>query len=255
MAASGAQYGISIVHYYWIGAVPAMIFLGVVMMPFYYGSKVRSVPEYLVRRYDSKTHLVNALIFVLSSVLIAGVNLYALAAVLECCSGSRCRRDRRVGVVRAVLHPARRADQRDLQRGDAVLRDPARAGPDRHRGAEGDRRASRASSASWPHGNRLHPSVVGSGLGGDNPFGDWIGIVFGLSFCLSFAYWTTNFAEVQRGMSAKDEASARLTPIVAAYPKVIIPFGTVIPGMAAILLIPGLGTAGGLTYNDAIPAL
>src|SRR6185312_11342547 len=83
MAASGAQYGISIVHYYWIGAVPAMIFLGVVMMPFYYGSKVRSVPEYLVRRYDRKTHLVNAIIFVLSSILIAGVNLYALAAVLD----------------------------------------------------------------------------------------------------------------------------------------------------------------------------
>ena len=95
----------------------------------------------------------------------------------------------------------------------------------------------------------------GTSLGGHNPFGDWIGIVFGLGFCLSFAYWTTNFVEVQRGMSAKDESSARLTPIVAAYPKVIIPLGTVIPGMAAILLIPGLGTAGGLTYNDAIPAL
>ena len=99
-----------------------------------------------------------------------------------------------------------------------------------------------------------HP-WAGTGLGGHNPFGDWIGIVFGLGFCLSFAYWTTNFAEVQRGMSAKDEASARLTPIIAAYPKAIIPFGTVIPGMAAILLIPGLGTAGGLTFTDAIPAL
>jgi len=99
-----------------------------------------------------------------------------------------------------------------------------------------------------------HP-WAGTSLGGHNPFGDWIGIVFGLGFCLSFAYWTTNFAEVQRGMSAKDESSARLTPIVAAYPKVIIPLGTVIPGMAAILLIPGLGTAGGLSYNDAIPAL
>src|SRR6476660_4591957 len=83
MAANGAEYGISTVHYYWIGAVPAMVFLGVVMMPFYYGSRVRSVPEYLLRRYDQKTHLVNAIIFVLSSVLIAGVNLYALAAVLD----------------------------------------------------------------------------------------------------------------------------------------------------------------------------
>src|SRR5437773_12263417 len=87
MSASGAQYGISIVHYYWIGAVPAMVFLGIVMMPFYYGSRVRSVPEYLLRRYDNKTHLVNAIIFVLSSVLIAGVNLFALAAVLDALLG------------------------------------------------------------------------------------------------------------------------------------------------------------------------
>src|SRR5438094_6386141 len=83
MAANGAQYGWSTVHFYWIGAVPAMVFLGLVMMPFYYGSRVRSVPEYLLRRFDRKTHLVTALIFVLASVLIAGVNLYALAFVLE----------------------------------------------------------------------------------------------------------------------------------------------------------------------------
>src|SRR5256886_17128711 len=71
------------VHFFWSGAVPAMVFLGVVMMPFYYGSRVRSTPEYLLRRYDKKTHLVNAIIFVVASVLIAGVNLYALASVLE----------------------------------------------------------------------------------------------------------------------------------------------------------------------------
>src|SRR6202030_4346063 len=87
MAANGAQYGLPTVHFYWIGAVPAMVFLGVVMMPFYYGSRVRSVPEYLRRRFDRKTHLVNAIIFVLSSVLIAGVNLYALAAVLDALLG------------------------------------------------------------------------------------------------------------------------------------------------------------------------
>src|SRR6266566_2171222 len=79
-SASGAQYGAAMVHYFWIGAIPAMVFLGIVMMPFYYGSKVRSVPEYLLRRYDRKTHLVNAIIFVLASVLIAGVNLFALGA-------------------------------------------------------------------------------------------------------------------------------------------------------------------------------
>ncbi len=86
-AASGAQYGAAIVHYYWIGAVPAMVFLGIVMMPFYYGSKIRSVPEYLRLRYDQKAHLINAITFVLSSVLIAGVNLFALATVIDALLG------------------------------------------------------------------------------------------------------------------------------------------------------------------------
>src|SRR5512132_1205423 len=83
MAANGAQYGVYTVHYYWIGAVPAMVFLGIVMMPFYYGSKVRSVPEYLRRRFTKPTHLFNALTFGFATVLIAGVNLYALALVLK----------------------------------------------------------------------------------------------------------------------------------------------------------------------------
>src|SRR2546423_10917002 len=83
MAANGAQYGWSTVHFYWIGAVPAMVFLGLVMMPFYYGSRVRSVPEYLRRRFNAPTHLFNALTFAASTVLIAGVNLFALALILE----------------------------------------------------------------------------------------------------------------------------------------------------------------------------
>ena len=86
-SASGAQYGASQVHYFWIGAIPAMVFLGIVMMPFYYGSKVRSVPEYLRLRFDPKAHLINAITFVVASMLIAGVNLYALAIVLEALLG------------------------------------------------------------------------------------------------------------------------------------------------------------------------
>ena len=87
MAANGAQYGMSTVHFYWIGAVPAMIFLGVVMMPFYYGSRVRSVPEFLLRRFNPATHLFNAITFALASVLTAGVNLYALALVIKALIG------------------------------------------------------------------------------------------------------------------------------------------------------------------------
>src|ERR687884_747863 len=86
-SASGAQYGAAMVHYFWLGAIPAMVFLGIVMMPFYYGSKVRSVPEYLRLRYDRKAHLINAVTFVVSSVLLAGVNLYALASVIDALLG------------------------------------------------------------------------------------------------------------------------------------------------------------------------
>jgi SSS family solute:Na+ symporter len=256
MSASGAQYGISIVHYYWIGAVPAMVFLGVVMMPFYYGSRVRSVPEYLLRRYDRKTHLVNAIIFVLASVLIAGVNLYALAAVLEALLGiplavaivvsalfvlsyillgglssAIYNEVMQFFVICAALIPLVIVALKEAGGIGGLFDKLSTRGPD--------------FTSAWS----------GVGLGGHNPIGDWISLIFGLSFCLSFGYWTTNFAEVQRAMSAKDDNTARLTPIIGAYPKAIIPLGIVIPGMAAVLLIPGLGEGGGLPYNDAIPAL
>jgi len=87
MAANGAQYGLSTLHFYWIGAVPAMVFLGLVMMPFYYGSRVRSVPEYLRRRFNPATHLFNAISFAAAAVLIAGVNLYALGLVINALIG------------------------------------------------------------------------------------------------------------------------------------------------------------------------
>ncbi len=256
MSASGAQYGISIVHYYWIGAVPAMVFLGIVMMPFYYGSRVRSVPEYLLRRYDQKTHLVNAIIFVLSSVLIAGVNLYALSAVLEALLGIPLA----VAIVVSALFVLSYILLGGLS--SAIYNEvmqffvicaglvPLVIVALRETGGIGGLFAKLSTN-----GHDFTSAWSGVGLGGHNPIGDWIGLVFGLSFCLSFGYWTTNFAEVQRAMSAKDDNTARLTPIIGAYPKAIIPLGIVIPGMAAALLIPGIGEGGGLPYNDAIPAL
>ena len=129
MAANGAQFGVYTVHYYWVGAVPAMVFLGIVMMPFYYGSKVRSVPEYLRLRFNKPTHVFNALSFAVATVLIAGVNLYALALVLKLMLGwPIMHRHRRRRGRRARLHHARRPLVGDLQRGAAVLRDPRRAG-------------------------------------------------------------------------------------------------------------------------------
>ena len=256
MSASGAQYGISIVHYYWIGAVPAMVFLGIVMMPFYYGSRVRSVPEYLLRRYDNKTHLVNAIIFVLASVLIAGVNLYALAAVLQALLGIPLA----VAIVVAALFVLSyillgglsSAIYNEVMQFFVILAGlvPVVIVALKETGGIGGLFAKLSTN-----GHDFTSAWAGVGLGGHNPIGDWISLVFGLSFCLSFGYWTTNFAEVQRAMSAKDDNSARLTPIIGAYPKALIPLGIVIPGMAAVLLIPGLGESGGLPFNDAIPAL
>ncbi len=256
MSASGAQYGISIVHYYWIGAVPAMVFLGIVMMPFYYGSRVRSVPEYLLRRYDPKTHLVNAIIFVLASVLIAGVNLYALSAVLEALLGIPLA----VAIVVSALFVLSYILLGGLS--SAIYNEvmqffvicagliPLVIVALKQAGGIGGLFAKLSTN-----GHDFTSAWSGVGLGGHNPIGDWISLVFGLSFCLSFGYWTTNFSEVQRAMSAKDDNAARLTPIIGAFPKAIIPLGIVIPGMAAVLLIPGLGEGGGLPYNDAIPAL
>ncbi|MEI2778878.1 MAG: sodium:solute symporter family protein [Tetrasphaera sp.] len=255
MAASGAEYGISIAHYYWIGAIPAMVFLGIVMMPFYYGSKIRSVPEYLARRFDSRAHLVNAIIFVLSSILIAGVNLYALGAVLEVLLGIPLA----LAIVLSALFVLSyillggltSAIYNEVMQFFVILAGliPVVIVVMREVGGMHGLMQKLSTNPTFTH------PWQGLAVGGNNPVGDWIGLVFGLAFCLSFGYWTTNFAEVQRAMSAKDDNAARMTPIIGAFPKVVIPFAVVIPGMAAVLLLPGIGEAGGLAYNDAIPGL
>ncbi|MEU7619527.1 sodium:solute symporter family protein [Micromonospora rifamycinica] len=259
MAANGAQYGIMTVHYYWVGAVPAMIFLGIVMMPFYYGSRVRSVPEYLRLRFNRPTHLLNAISFAVAQVLIAGVNLYALALIMQALlgwplwlaivvgaaivlayitigglSGAIYNEVLQFFVIIAGLVPITviglvkvggwsglMASVRDSKLGEAGLH-------------------------AW------------EGTGSTaNPLGaHWLGIVFGLGFVLSFGYWTTNFAEVQRALSAKNMSAARRTPIIAAYPKLVIPVVTVIPGLIALVTVKGLGAdSGDLVYNNAIPLL
>ncbi len=257
-AANGAQYGFASVHYYWIGAIPAMVFLGVVMMPFYYGSKIRSVPEYLRRRYNRPTHLVNASSFAVSSVLIAGVNLYSLAIVLVALlgwslpvaivvaallvlvyvvagglTGAIYNEVMQFFVIIAGLIPL------------AIVAVAAAGGP-----AEVIDRLQNYPDY-W-----LHP-WSGTEVGGNNPIGDWIGIILGQAFILSFGYWTTNFAEVQRALSARNLSSARRAPIIGAYPKIFIPFLVILPGIVAALIIPGLGDESNpqMTYTNAIPLL
>ncbi|MEV1073300.1 sodium:solute symporter family protein [Micromonospora parva] len=259
MAANGAQYGVMTVHYYWIGAVPAMVFLGIVMMPFYYGSKVRSVPEYLRLRFNRPTHLLNAISFAVAQVLIAGVNLYALALVMQALlgwplwtaivvgaaivlayitigglSGAIYNEVLQFFVILAGLIPV------------TVIGLVKVGGWNGLMDAVADTKLGEAGLHAWQD--------TGSTA---NPLGaHWIGIVFGLGFVLSFGYWTTNFAEVQRALSAKNMSAARRTPIIAAYPKLVIPLVTVIPGLVALVTVQGLGAeTGDLQYNNAIPLL
>ncbi|MGI5246112.1 sodium:solute symporter family protein [Dactylosporangium sp. CA-139066] len=259
MAANGAKYGIMTVHYYWIGAVPAMVFLGIVMMPFYYGSKVRSVPEFMRRRFNRPAHLLNALSFALAQVLIAGVNLYALALIMQALLGwplwTAIVLGAAIVLIYITLGGLSSAIYNEVLQFFVIiagLLPIAIIGLVKVGGIGGLFDAVRNTKLGDAG---LH---AWSNTGGSaNPLGaPWWGIVFGLGFVLSFGYWTTNFAEVQRGLSARNMSAARRTPIIAAYPKLVIPFLTVIPGLVALVTVKGLGAeSGDLQYNNAIPLL
>ena len=195
--------------------------------------------------------------FVLSSVLLAGVNLYALASVIEALIG--------VPLPVAILVSAafvlsyillgglRSAIYNEVLQFFVILAGliPLVVIVVKEVGGI----PAMLDKLSAAKGATFSSAWEGTGFGGANPLGDWFGIVAGLGFCVSFGYWTTNFAEVQRAMSARDDNAARMTPILAAFPKALIPLVVVLPGMAAVLLIPNLGGEGGITYTNAIPAL
>jgi solute:Na+ symporter, SSS family len=260
MAANGAQYGVVTVHYYWIGAVPAMVFLGIVMMPFYYRSKVRSVPEFLKLRYNNESHVLVAVIFALAAVLIAGVNLFALAIVLKALLGWSTYLGIVVGaffvlayVVAGGLASAIYGEVLQFFIIVAALVPLTIVAVD---SVGGFGNLGHLITQSALGDNGLHAwKGTGIGTAKPNPIGsNWVGLVFGLGFILSFGYWTTNFAEVQRALSAKDLSAGRRTPLIAAYPKLLIPAVTVIPGLVALVSVKGFGK-GALDYNLAIPAL
>jgi SSS family solute:Na+ symporter len=261
-AANGAQYGIAGVHFYWIGAIPAMVFLGLVMMPFYYGSKVRSVPEYLRRRFNKPSHLFNAIAFAIATILIAGVNLYALALVLNLMLGWPIL----LGIVVAAaivlvyitLGGLSSAIYNEVLQFFVIVMAvvpvtiiglKALGGWDGLKDAISSHpKLGPAATHSW-HGLSISNTT--------NPIGaNWIAIVFGLGFVQSFGYWTTNFAEVQRAMSASSLSAARRTPLIGAFPKLLAPAITIIPGMIAVASVKGLGGSDpNLQYNNAIPLL
>ncbi|MGW1726276.1 sodium:solute symporter family protein [Streptomyces sp. NPDC002306] len=259
MAANSAQYGAYTVHWYWIGAIPAMVFLGLVMMPFYYGSKVRSVPEFLLLRFDKWAHLLASALFAFAAVLIAGVNLYALAIVVEALLGW----PQWVAVVVAgffvlayiTLGGLSSAIYNEVLQFFVILAaliPLTVVGLKKVGGWDG-----LTDSLTRTHGADFVTAWGGTGIGDPNPLGaNWLTIVLGLGFVLSFGYWTTNFAEVQRALSAKNLSAARRTPLIAAFPKIFIVFLVMIPGLVAAVLVPRIGRPGSdLQYNDAIPYL
>ncbi|HCB03525.1 MAG TPA: sodium:solute symporter family protein [Nocardioides sp.] len=275
MSANGAQIGIPTVHYFWVGAIPAMLFLGVVMMPFYYGSKVRSVPEFMRRRFGTGAHLVNALSFAIAQLLIAGINLYLLGSIIQALLGwplvvslivaavivlsyitlgglsaAIYNEVLQFFVIVASLVPLTIIGLHRVGGWDGLtqkITDAANAHPDVI--APADQQLN-----SWP-GNAL--------TGFESDFWSVVGIVFGLGFVLSFGYWTTNFVEVQRAMASNSMSSARKTPIIGAFPKMFVPFITIFPGMIAAVLVseiartkagetvPG-GASGDVTFNDSL---
>ena len=270
MAASGAKYGIMTSHFYWIGAIPAMVFVGIFMMPFYYGSRARSVPEYLKLRFDEKTRGFNAITFAGMTVLSSGISMYALATLLELVLGWNFHASVVVsalivlvyiflGGLRSAIYnevlqfflivlgflPLVLLGLRDVGGWDGLVRklDPVATSAGFAPGAWTD---------SWRH---LDSAAA-------NPMGvEWFGLAMGLGFVLSFGYWCTDFLVVQRAMAADSMTAARRTPLLAAFPKMLFPVQVILPGMIAIALhaesgtmLP-LGADGTPNYNLAVPVL
>ena len=262
-SANGAQYGVPAVHYYWIGAVPAMVFLGLVMMPFYYGSKVRSVPEYLRLRLNEPAHAFNAATFAVATVLISGVNLFALALIIHLLLGWPVGGSILVAaaivLVYITLGGLTSAIYNEVLQFFIIcaallpltliaLHSVGGWTGLEHR-IQGVKALGNPGLHAW-HGLSIHHPT--------NPLmSSWIGVVFGLGFVLSFGYWTTNFAEVQRALSAKNLSAAKRTPLIGAYPKIFLPFIIILPGLVAVVTVHGLGVGKSLSnqFNTAIPHL
>jgi solute:Na+ symporter, SSS family len=262
MVASGAKYGIMTVHFYWVGAIFAMVFLGVYMMPFYYGSKARSVPEYLSLRFDEKTRGLNAISFAVMTVFSSGISLYALAALLDAifqdwsfdtyiwiAAGIVMVYTFLGGLTSAVYNEVLQFFLIVLGLSPLVIISLQEVG-----GWEGIKAS-------------LQPELTHAwkymGDADDNPMGlHFMSLIFGLGFVMSFGYWCTDFLVVQRAMIAKNMSAAQRTPIVAALPKMLMPLIVVLPGLIAMgLMQQSSGYSipknanGELDYTMTLPSL
>jgi solute:Na+ symporter, SSS family len=274
MGASGAKYGLMTSHFYWIGAIPAMVFLGVFMMPFYYGSKARSVPEYLKLRFDEKTRGFTALTFAFMTIVSSGISMHALASLLRLllgwpymlcillCAGIVLVYIFLGGLSSAIYNevlqfclivagfaPLVFLGLKDLG-GWSALKAKLVPVALAHGFAPG------TWSESWSHLDRVSANPMGV---------EWFGLAMGLGFVLSFGYWCTDFLVVQRALAADSLSAARRTPLIAAVPKMFFPALLIVPGMIAAVLDQAGGSAGGALlplaadgspdYNMSIPSL
>ena len=254
MAASGAKYGIATSHFYWVGAIPAMVFLAVFMMPFYYGSKARSVPEYLKLRFDERTRCLNSITFAVMTVFASGISMNALAKLLNqllgwnynlslwICSAVVLLYVFKGGLTSAIytevlqffmivlgFTPVVYLGLKDVGGWDAMKKTLASVAQD-----PGTLELSEKTFAPEAWSSAWQPLLGGPSA---NPMGvDIFAMVFGLGFVLSFGYWCTNFLVVQRAMAARNMSAARRTPLIAAVPKMLFPALVILPGMLAVTL-------------------
>src|SRR5438105_5946141 len=250
MGASGAKYGIATSHFYWIGAIPAMVFIGLFMMPFYYGSRARSVPEYLKLRFDEKTRALNAVSFAVMTVFSSGISLYAMGKLLHLLLGWSFDVSILIaagvvlayiflgGLTSAIYNEVLQFFLIVLGFAPLVFLGLRAVG-----GWSGlvARLADHATAGGFAPGAYTH-SWAFMGHASSNPVGvEWFGLVMGLGFVLSFGYWCTDFLVVQRAMAANSMTAARRTPLIAAFPKMLFPFLVILPGMLALVVSPTSG--------------
>jgi len=252
MTGSGAKYGMLTTHFYWIGAIPAMVFLAIFMMRFYYGSKARSVPEFLKLRFDEKTRALNAILFAVMTIMASGISMYALALLMEKVLGWNFNVSLWLsaaivlaytylgGLSSAIYNEVLQffiiligllpivilalmevGGWSGLKEGLAPIAIQKGFAPD-------------TLTTTWKYTSDANANPMGV---------KWYGIFAGLGFVLSFGYWCTNFLIVQRAMAAESTIAARKTPLIGAIPKMFIPFLIIVPGIIALVLInnPGSG--------------
>jgi len=265
-AGAAYQYGILAAHWYWIGAIPAMLFLGIVMMPFYYISKTHSVPGYLKLRFGEPSRALSAVTFAAMTVLMSGINMYSMALVLRTALGWDIHFSIWVSSITVAIYVAlgglRSAIFNEVVQFALIWL-----------GALLIPILGLVEAGGWSHLKQQIAGRIGNGsythmwstLGAfsDNPMGiHWTGIVFGLAFVTSFGYWTTDFLVVQRVLAAKDLRAAKLAPIIGAAFKIMVPFIVILPGLLALTVLPmklmgedAAAAAHAHSYNEVLPLM